>query len=61
MLSASEGWRREYDLGDNELEMSRGFSNYKIVGFVSIDREEILDVTRMMCVVVGVVCRVGFI
>ena len=40
MLSASEGWMREYDLGDNELKMSsRGFSNYKIVGFVSIDRD----------------------
>ena len=39
MLSASEGWRREYDLGDNELKMSREFSNYKIVGFVSIDRD----------------------
>ena len=46
MLSASEGWRREYDLGDNELKMSWGF---------------ILDVTRMMCVVVNVVCRVGLI
>ena len=27
MLSASEGWRREYDLGDNELKMSWGLSN----------------------------------
>ena len=39
MLSASEGWMREYDLGDNELKMSWGFSNYKIVEFVSIVRD----------------------
>ena len=40
MLSASKGWMREYeDVGHNELKMSWGFSNNKIVEFVSLVRD----------------------
>ena len=39
MLSASKGWMREYDVGHDELKMSWGFLNNKVVEFVSLVRD----------------------